>query len=154
MVARLDEPMFDLNEKVTAQMLRDREIAIHGSKQYVIDTIMKMRTECGYNDFCFLGWFELGCFAPQETSSSPARLRGAWQTSLNSMLRNSPRRHALVWDREVLMRKMRFSERRTAFILTKAAAVCPRRRGRCRGPPEAGLPRERSQTGHSAFHVR
>jgi hypothetical protein len=125
-VARLDEPMFDLNEKVTAQMLRDREIAIHGSKQYVIDTIMKMRTECGYNDFCFLGWFELGGFAPQETSSSPARLRGAWQTSLNSMLRNSPRRHALVWDREVLMRKMRFSERRTAFILTKAAAACPR----------------------------
>jgi alkanesulfonate monooxygenase SsuD/methylene tetrahydromethanopterin reductase-like flavin-dependent oxidoreductase (luciferase family) len=66
-VARLDEPMFDLNQKVTAQMLREREIAIHGSKQYVIDTIMKMRTECGYDDFCFLGWFELGGFAPQET---------------------------------------------------------------------------------------
>src|SRR2546427_6536393 len=66
-VARLDEPMFDLNQKVTAQMLREREIAIHGSKQYVIDTIMKMRTECGYEDFCFLGWFELGGFAAQET---------------------------------------------------------------------------------------
>jgi hypothetical protein len=66
-VARLDEPMFDLNQTVTAQMLREREIAIHGSKQYVIDTIMKMRAECGYDDFCFLGWFELGGFAPQET---------------------------------------------------------------------------------------
>ena len=22
---------------------------------------------CGYDDFCFLGWFELGGFAPQET---------------------------------------------------------------------------------------
>ena len=66
-VARLDEPMFDLNQKVTAQMLREREIAIHGSKQYVIDTIMKMKRECGYDDFCFLGWFELGGFAPQET---------------------------------------------------------------------------------------
>ena len=42
-VARLDEPMFDLNKRVTAEMLREREIAIHGSKQYVIDTIMKMR---------------------------------------------------------------------------------------------------------------
>ena len=42
-VARLDEPMFDLNKKVTAEMLREREIAIHGSKQFVIDKIMKMR---------------------------------------------------------------------------------------------------------------
>ena len=42
--------MFDLNKKVTAQMLREREIAIHGSKQYVIDTIMKMRKECGYDE--------------------------------------------------------------------------------------------------------
>jgi hypothetical protein len=65
-VARLDEAMFDLNKKVTAQMLRDREIAIHGSKQYVIDTIMKMRNECGYDDFCFLGWFELGGFHAKE----------------------------------------------------------------------------------------
>jgi hypothetical protein len=65
-VARLDEPMFDLNKKVTAQMLREREIAIHGSKQYVIDAIMKMRTECGYDDFCFLGWFELGGFEAKE----------------------------------------------------------------------------------------
>jgi hypothetical protein len=29
-VARLNEPMFDLNKKVTADMLRDREVAIHG----------------------------------------------------------------------------------------------------------------------------
>jgi hypothetical protein len=46
--------------------LRDREIAIHGSKQFVIDKIMKMRKECGYDDFCFLGWFELGGFEAQE----------------------------------------------------------------------------------------
>jgi hypothetical protein len=30
-VARLDDPMFDLDKKVTAEMLREREIAIHGS---------------------------------------------------------------------------------------------------------------------------
>src|SRR5258708_40009208 len=59
--------MFDLNKKVTAQMLREREIAIHGSKQFVIDKIMKMRKECGYEDFCFLGWFELGGVEAQET---------------------------------------------------------------------------------------
>ena len=44
-VARLDEPMFDLNKKVTAEMLREREIAIQGSKQFVIDKIMKMKHE-------------------------------------------------------------------------------------------------------------
>jgi hypothetical protein len=65
-VARLDEPMFDLNKRVTAEILREREIAIHGSKQYVIDTIMKMREQCGYEDFCFMGWFELGGFAAKE----------------------------------------------------------------------------------------
>ena len=67
------------SRKVTAQMLREREIAIHGSKQYVIDTIMKMRKECGYDDFCFLGWFELGGFAAKEGTGS--RIRGAPKTS-------------------------------------------------------------------------
>ena len=42
------------------------------------------------------------------------------------MPRNSRGRYALVRDREVSMRKLRFSERQTAFILTKAAAACPR----------------------------
>ena len=32
----------------------------------VIDTIMKMRDECGYEDFCFMGWFELGGFEAKE----------------------------------------------------------------------------------------
>jgi hypothetical protein len=27
---------------------------------------MKMRSECGYEDFCFMGWFELGGFDPKE----------------------------------------------------------------------------------------
>ncbi|MGH7211207.1 MAG: hypothetical protein ACREF1_07060, partial [Acetobacteraceae bacterium] len=65
-VARMDEPMFDLNKKVTAEMLRERGIAIQGSKQYVIDKIMQMKHEIGYEDFSFLGWFELGGFAGSE----------------------------------------------------------------------------------------
>ena len=76
-VARLDEPMFDLNQKVTAEMLREREIAIQGSKQFVIDKIMKMKNEIGYDDFCFLGWFELGGFGAARSRtrcrSSPRR---------------------------------------------------------------------------------
>jgi hypothetical protein len=65
-VARLDEPMFDLNKRVTAEMLREREIAIQGSKQFVIDKIMKMKKEIGYDDFNFMGWFELGGFEGRE----------------------------------------------------------------------------------------
>jgi len=65
-VARLNEPMFDLTRKVTAEMLREREIAIQGSKQFVIDKIMKMKNECGYEDFSFLAWFELGGFEGRE----------------------------------------------------------------------------------------
>src|ERR1700744_4162789 len=65
-VARLNEPMFDLNKRVTAEILREREIAIQGSKQFVIDKIMKMKNEIGYDDFCFLGWFELGGFEGAE----------------------------------------------------------------------------------------
>jgi hypothetical protein len=65
-VARLDEPMFDLNKKVTAEMLREREIAIQGSKQFVIDKIMKMKHEIGYDDFNFMAWFELGGFEGRE----------------------------------------------------------------------------------------
>ncbi len=38
-LAEADEPMYDLNMKVTADLLRKKEVAIHGSKQYVIDTI-------------------------------------------------------------------------------------------------------------------
>jgi hypothetical protein len=67
-VARLNEPMFDLNKKVTADMLRDREIAIHGSKQFVIDKIMKMRAECGYEDFYFMA-------GSNWAGSMPRRLR-------------------------------------------------------------------------------
>ncbi len=65
-VARLNEPMFDLNKRVTAEMLREREIAIQGSKQFVIDKIMKMKKECGYDDFSFMAWFEMGGFAGSE----------------------------------------------------------------------------------------
>jgi hypothetical protein len=73
-VARLNEPMFD-SQEVTADMLRDREIAIHGSKQFVIDKIMKVRQECGYEDFCFMG-VELGGFEAKEIEQMQIRRRG------------------------------------------------------------------------------
>jgi hypothetical protein len=38
----------------------------HAAEQFVIDKIMKMKKECGYEDFAFLGWFELGGFEGAE----------------------------------------------------------------------------------------
>ncbi len=61
-LADADEPFLDLNTKVTADLLRRKEVAIHGSKQYVIDAIMKIKEVCGYDDFMFCSWFELGGF--------------------------------------------------------------------------------------------
>ena len=61
------EIYYEAAEKADFPDMHNREIAIHGSKQFVIDKIMKMRKECGYDDFCFLGWFELGGFEAQET---------------------------------------------------------------------------------------
>jgi alkanesulfonate monooxygenase SsuD/methylene tetrahydromethanopterin reductase-like flavin-dependent oxidoreductase (luciferase family) len=65
-LAEADEPMYDLNMKVTADLLRKKGVALHGSRQYIIDSIMKIKAECGYDDFMFNAWFELGGFAGAE----------------------------------------------------------------------------------------
>jgi len=48
--------------KVEAGMLRDKEVAIHGSRQEVIDKILRIKEVCGYDDFMFCAWFELAGF--------------------------------------------------------------------------------------------
>lgn len=65
-LAEADEPYYSAKMKVTADLLRQKEVAIHGSKQYVIDKIMKIKQECGYDDFLFCAWFELGGFQSEE----------------------------------------------------------------------------------------
>jgi hypothetical protein len=52
--------------KVTAQELRDKGTAIHGSVDYVIEQIMKIKETCGYDDFMFNAWFEHGGFTSTE----------------------------------------------------------------------------------------
>jgi len=68
-LAEGDEPFYDLNMKVTADLLRDKKVAIHGSKQYVIDSIMEIKEQCGYDDFMFNAWFELGGFSGDEVEA-------------------------------------------------------------------------------------
>lgn len=65
-LAEADEPFYDLNMKVTADLLRQKKVALHGSKQYVIDSIMEIKEQCGYDDFMFHTWFEAGGFQGEE----------------------------------------------------------------------------------------
>ena len=57
----------DMDRKVTSQELRDKGVALHGSVDFVIEEIMKIKQVCGYEDFMFNAWFELGGFAGSET---------------------------------------------------------------------------------------
>jgi len=65
-LTELDEPMGDLGRKITADEVRSRKVALHGSVQYVTDEIMRIKEECGYEDFMFNAWFELGGFEGSE----------------------------------------------------------------------------------------
>ncbi|MPY93573.1 MAG: LLM class flavin-dependent oxidoreductase [Acidimicrobiia bacterium] len=56
----------DMMRKVTAQELRDRGVALHGSVDYVIEEILSLKTSCGYEDFLFNAWFEHGGFTTNE----------------------------------------------------------------------------------------
>ncbi len=56
----------DMGRKVTAQELRDRKVALHGSVDFVIEEIMKIKEICGYDDFMFNAWFEHGGFTTSE----------------------------------------------------------------------------------------
>jgi alkanesulfonate monooxygenase SsuD/methylene tetrahydromethanopterin reductase-like flavin-dependent oxidoreductase (luciferase family) len=65
-LAPLGEKNWDLNMKVTADMMINREIAIFGGKQEVIDKLMKIKTEVGLGDVSLNGFFELGGFEAAE----------------------------------------------------------------------------------------
>lgn len=68
-LAEANEPFYDLSMKVTPDLLRKKEVAIHGSKDYVIEKIMKIKHDCGYEDFMFHAWFELGGFHGDEVEA-------------------------------------------------------------------------------------
>ena len=65
-LAEADEPYYDPHMKVTPELLRQKGVAIHGSKDYVIEQIMKIKADCGYEDFMFNAWFELGGYSGEE----------------------------------------------------------------------------------------
>ena len=62
----LGEPMYDLNMKVTADLIMQKEIAIVGTADEVVDKIMLIKERGGYDDFMFTAWFEAGGYSTEE----------------------------------------------------------------------------------------
>jgi hypothetical protein len=65
-LADADEDKLDLDKKVDAGRLLDKEIAIFGSPSEVAAAIMRIKESCGYQDFAFNAWFETGGFSCAE----------------------------------------------------------------------------------------
>ncbi|CQD23910.1 F420-dependent methylene-tetrahydromethanopterin reductase [Mycobacterium lentiflavum] len=100
-LAEADEPVYDTDMKVTADLLRQKEVAIHGSKQYVIDTIMKVKDQCGYEDFMFNAWFEMAGFAGEEIEAQMQYFAEEIMPVLRKECGGSPQRQESSVDLDV-----------------------------------------------------
>jgi alkanesulfonate monooxygenase SsuD/methylene tetrahydromethanopterin reductase-like flavin-dependent oxidoreductase (luciferase family) len=65
-LAEADEPMYDINKKVDADMMMRKEIAIFGTPAEAAEAIMRIKQNCGYEDFMLQAWFETGGFSGEE----------------------------------------------------------------------------------------
>lgn len=61
-----DEPPLDPNARIPAELLINKEIAIVGPPEEVIEKILRIKQVCGYEDFMFGAWFETNGFHSQE----------------------------------------------------------------------------------------
>ncbi len=65
-LADAGQPMYPLDMKVTGDLLREKEILIDGTPEQVVEKILRIKQSCGYEDFMFNTWFELGGFVGEE----------------------------------------------------------------------------------------
>ena len=65
-LADADEEKLALDKKVDANTLLKKEIAIFGTASEVTAAIMRIKEQCGYEDFAFNTWFETGGFSSSE----------------------------------------------------------------------------------------
>ena len=52
--------------KVTADLIMQKEIAIVGTVEQVIEKISRIKQVCNYEDFLFTAWFEAGGYRIEE----------------------------------------------------------------------------------------
>jgi predicted nuclease of predicted toxin-antitoxin system len=64
--AEADEPMYALDKKVDAALLIRKGVALFGTPDEIGEAILKVKEQCGYEDFMFHAWFETGGFRGEE----------------------------------------------------------------------------------------
>jgi alkanesulfonate monooxygenase SsuD/methylene tetrahydromethanopterin reductase-like flavin-dependent oxidoreductase (luciferase family) len=65
-LADADEDLYDPRMKVTGDLLLKKEVAIFGEPAELVEKILKVKEQCGYEDFMFHSWFEKGGFSGRE----------------------------------------------------------------------------------------
>jgi alkanesulfonate monooxygenase SsuD/methylene tetrahydromethanopterin reductase-like flavin-dependent oxidoreductase (luciferase family) len=88
----------DMGRKVTAEELRRRGTAIHGSVDQVISRIMEIKEVCGYDDFMFNAWFEMAGFEGSEVEDQMRCFAEEVLPVLRRECGGSPEREALGLD--------------------------------------------------------
>ena len=63
------DDLLDLRTKITPESLIRKEVALFGTPDEVVEKIMKIKEQVGYEDFMFHAWFELAGFAGEETEN-------------------------------------------------------------------------------------
>jgi alkanesulfonate monooxygenase SsuD/methylene tetrahydromethanopterin reductase-like flavin-dependent oxidoreductase (luciferase family) len=87
-----------MDRKVTAEELRRKGTALHGSVQQVIDGIMSIKEICGYEDFLFNAWFEHGGFTSSEIEDQMLCFAEEVMPVLRRECGGSPERQASTVD--------------------------------------------------------
>jgi alkanesulfonate monooxygenase SsuD/methylene tetrahydromethanopterin reductase-like flavin-dependent oxidoreductase (luciferase family) len=88
----------DMARKVTTEELRQKKVALHGSVDYVIEEILKIKEICGYEDFMFNAWFEHGGFAGSEIEDQMLCFAEEVMPVLRRECGGSPERQASTVD--------------------------------------------------------
>ncbi len=68
-LAEADEPMYAIDKKVDAALLLRKGVALFGTPDDVGEAILKIKEQCGYEDFMFHAWFENGGFRGEEVET-------------------------------------------------------------------------------------
>ncbi|MCY3734276.1 MAG: hypothetical protein OXG42_08340, partial [Chloroflexi bacterium] len=65
-LADANEDPYPLDMRVTADLLIDKQVAIVGTPDQVVEQIMAVKEGVGYEDFLFATWFEIGGYSHEE----------------------------------------------------------------------------------------
>jgi alkanesulfonate monooxygenase SsuD/methylene tetrahydromethanopterin reductase-like flavin-dependent oxidoreductase (luciferase family) len=65
-LAEADEDLYSMDMRVTGDLLIEKEVAIVGTAEQVVEKILKLKEGIGYDDFLFSCWFETGGYSGDE----------------------------------------------------------------------------------------